>query len=147
MALMPYGDVLLGLLWVFDASGSVNEDGGNQAGPMHVELVGTRDLRRWERLGQRMPLLSPGPYGQWDCGCVYTVNADASAGRVVVELLDQTGRPIEGFEAADCVPLRSDSLRHEVTWKRAPSPADLAGKPVKLRFDMNSAKLFSFAFL
>lgn len=74
MGLMPYGDILLGFLWVFDSSGSVREDGGNQDGPLHVQLTGTRDLRHWKRLGERMPVLSPGADGEWDSGCVYTCN-------------------------------------------------------------------------
>ena len=74
MPLMPCGDILLGLLWVLDASGSVRIEGGNQAGPVHVQLTGSRDLRRWQRLGERMPLLAPGAPDEWDCGSIYTVN-------------------------------------------------------------------------
>ena len=213
MPLMPYGDILLGFLWVFDASGSVNDDGGNQDGPTHVQLVGTRDLRRWHRLGQRMPLLAPGVPGQWDCGSIHTcnrpivvgdeirlyysgsnhghgagpdavgsiglatwrldgfvsinansdtgtlttkpltfsgdrllINADASGGEIAVELLDEAGRPITDFEASDCVPLGHDCVRYEVAWKNRMSLAGLVGKPVKLTFHMNRAKLFSLVF-
>jgi len=74
MGRMPCGDILLGFLWVLDASGSIRDDGGNQEGPVHVQLTGTRDLRRWNRLGERMPLLSPGPPDAWDCGSIYTCN-------------------------------------------------------------------------
>jgi len=207
MALLPYGDILLGLLWVFDACG------GNQEGPIHVQLAGTRDLRFWERLGERMPLLSPGPPEEWDCGMVYTanrpivvgdeiwlyyagsnrghisppdvvrsiglatwrldgfvsinanacagtlitkaftfsgerlfINADASAGEIAAELLNQTGRPIRGFEADNSLPVSGDSVRHQLAWKTGASVADLRSKPVKLKLTMRSAKLYSFMF-
>jgi len=41
---------------------------------VHVQLTGSRDLRRWQRLGERMPLLAPGAPDEWDCGSIYTVN-------------------------------------------------------------------------
>ena len=213
MPLMPYGDILLGFLWVFDASGSVREDGGNQDGPVHVQLVGTRDLRRWQRLGERMPLLAPGPSGQWDCGSIYTanrpivvgdeiwlyytgkdqghysrpdvvgsiglarwrldgfvsinanadtgtlttrpvtftgnrlnINAESVDGEIAVELLDEAGRPIEGYEAASCVPFKGDDVRYEMAWKQGGDLAALAGKPIKVKVHMRRARLYSFAF-
>jgi hypothetical protein len=70
MGLMPCGDILLGILWIFDPTGS-NPERSLQDGPCHVQLAGSRDLTRWKRLGERMPLLGPGEPGAWDCGVIY----------------------------------------------------------------------------
>ena len=73
MGLLPYGDVLLGFLWVFDPTGQ-SPAGDVQDGPVHLQLTGTRNLRQWNRLGERMPILAPGEPGQWDCGVIYSCN-------------------------------------------------------------------------
>ena len=74
------------------------------------------------------------------------INADAEEGEIVVEVLDASGGPIPGFEAQNGAPLRNDRIRHEVAWKQDAEFADLAGQPVKLRFHMRCARLYSFTF-
>lgn len=77
---LPYGDLFIGLLWVYDASGSPlpeNEgnppkNGGSQDGPIHVQLVASRDMRDWMRIGKRMPVLPLGEPGAWDGGMILT---------------------------------------------------------------------------
>jgi len=65
-------------------------------------------------------------------------------GRVVVELLDAAGNPIDGFQKAD--PFHGDQFRHVVTFGGNRDVSKLAGKPVSLRFRMWNAELYSFAF-
>lgn len=69
-----------------------------------------------------------------------------AGGSVRVGLEDEQGRPIEGFAIDDCPPIRADSIAHTVTWRRAKSLARLKGRPVRLRFELSGADLFSLQF-
>ena len=73
------------------------------------------------------------------------VNADAGAGSVAVEVLAADGTPLEGYGAGDCTPLRADEVRHGVTWgARVRLPAN---RPVRLRFRLHDADLYSYRLL
>jgi hypothetical protein len=72
------------------------------------------------------------------------VNANAEGGSIRVEALDADGGPIEGFTAADCAPIASDGVRHVVTWNENPDCHLLQARPIKLRFHLKDAKLYSF---
>ncbi|MFN7922260.1 MAG: hypothetical protein U0Q16_19305 [Bryobacteraceae bacterium] len=69
----------------------------------------------------------------------------SAAGSVRVEIQDATGRPIPGFTLADNAELYGDSLDQVVEWK-SPDVSALAGKPVRLRFEVRDADLYSFRF-
>lgn len=77
-------------------------------------------------------------------GDTLLVNADAEGGSLTVEALDAEGQPIEGFTAADCSPLTSDDLHHAVAWKGDADCHLLQGRPLKLRFHLKHARLYSF---
>ena len=77
-------------------------------------------------------------------GDTLVVNANAKGGSLVVEALDADGKVIEGFARADCAPMTTDSVRHVVTWKGSPDCHLLQARPIKLRFYLKNAKLFSF---
>ena len=51
-------------------------------------------------------------------GGTLEVNADVR-GDLRVELLDEAERPLEGYSAADCEPVRSDSLKHIIRWRES----------------------------
>jgi hypothetical protein len=73
------------------------------------------------------------------------LNADASKGSISVEVLDENGRAIPRFSKSNSVPLRIDAVRQQVTWgDRLPSLGSIAGKPVRFKFYLHNAKLFSF---
>ncbi len=65
-------------------------------------------------------------------------------GSLRVELLDSARRPVEGFGRSESI--RGDSLRHAVQWPGDRSLGSWKGKPVTLRFHLQAAELFSFAF-
>ena len=67
-------------------------------------------------------------------------------GSVQVEFLDSEGDPIEGFAAADCIPLTGDRVAARVTWKGKHDLTQLSGTAVKLRFVLSNADLFSIRF-
>jgi len=72
------------------------------------------------------------------------VNADAGHGELKVEILDHSGAPIEGFDAQRCVPIRTDRIEQIVRWNGDPPLQPLAGKPIRLKFHLNRARLYSF---
>ncbi len=67
-------------------------------------------------------------------------------GRVRVELQGSDGRPLDGLALADCVALRGDAIEQPVTWKSGVTPGPHAGRPVRLRFALQHADLFSLQF-
>ena len=72
------------------------------------------------------------------------VNADARFGDVSVDVLDEKGEPYAGYSAADCRALvRTDSTKSALTWKGG-DLSRFAGKPVRFRFNLHTATLYSF---
>lgn len=71
--------------------------------------------------------------------------ATHNGGSVRVELQDADGKAIDGFTNADCKPLVGDSIKQAVVWN-AGKLSDLAGKPVRVRFEVNNADVYSFKF-
>ena len=62
----------------------------------------------------------------------------------MVELLDMDLQRLATWPASE--PVGGDDLRHVVTFFGKTNVADLAGKPLVLRFHLYDAQLFSFAF-
>ena len=79
-------------------------------------------------------------------GCELVVNADARSGQVSVEILGADGRPVDGFSKSDCDLMHSDRIRQTVTWNGRSDLSHLSGSPVRLKFYLKTAKLFSFMF-
>ena len=82
-------------------------------------------------------------------GSKLVVNFSASAaGSIRVELLrDQMDTPIEGFTLDECVEVLGDDLERIVRWKDGPDVSRLSGVPLRLRFVLRDADLFSFRFV
>ena len=73
------------------------------------------------------------------------LNADAHGGAIKVEILEPDGTPIPAYSGARAAMVtRIDALRHEPKWEGAGDMASLAGKEIKLRFELQSATLYSF---
>ena len=66
-------------------------------------------------------------------------------GHVRVEIQDAGGKPLAGFAAADCDPLDGDEIAKMITWK-AEGDGPFAERPVRLRFDVKDADVYSFRF-
>jgi hypothetical protein len=71
-----------------------------------------------------------------------SLNADASAGAIRVELLDASGYRLPGFTKAEAAPLTGDSLRHRAAWKEADLTKLPAGE-VTIRIHLENAELFA----
>ena len=73
------------------------------------------------------------------------INAKANHhARVVAEILDERGEPLPGYGAKDCVPIKEDRTDHTVMWKEKQDLSELAGQPLRLRFHLTNARLYSY---
>ena len=73
------------------------------------------------------------------------VNADAATGTLKAELLDaETMQPLTGRSLADCVPVNENGLRCRLAWSSGASESLSEQTPVRLRFELSNASLFSF---
>ena len=70
----------------------------------------------------------------------------SAAGSVAVEIQDADGKPLSNFSLAECHPQFGDELSRSVVWKSGGDVSGLAGKPVRLRFVLKDADLYSFRF-
>ena len=72
------------------------------------------------------------------------VNANAEGGQLTVEVLDGSGVTLRGFAADRCIPIRADGTRQMVRWQSSRDLSRLIGKPVRIRFYLVRAQLYSF---
>ena len=63
-----------------------------------------------------------------------------------MEVQDADGKPVPGFTLADSIELYGDTVARNALWKDNPDLGALAGKPVRLRFVMRDADLYSIKF-
>lgn len=71
------------------------------------------------------------------------INVDAAKGRLTVEVLGPDGNALPGYEKEACVLTSQDSVKQAVQWKTGTSLP--AGAPIRLRFHLENADLFSYA--
>lgn len=72
--------------------------------------------------------------------------ATSAPGSVKVEIQDSSDRPIRGFTLEDCIEFWGDEINRFVEWKGGTDVSRLAGQPVRLRFVMHDADLYSIRF-
>ena len=72
--------------------------------------------------------------------------ATSAAGSLGVEIQDAGGKPFAGFGFEDAAEIYGDQTDRVVTWKGGPDVGALAGQPVRLRFVMKDADLYSLRF-
>jgi hypothetical protein len=71
-------------------------------------------------------------------------NVPDGSGQLSVEVQDGKGRVIPGYAAPDCLPEKEgpDALR--ISWKSGKDLTALRGRPVRFRFVLSNARLYSF---
>jgi hypothetical protein len=72
--------------------------------------------------------------------------ATSAAGSIRIELQDENGKPLPGFVLDDCPPIFGDTVDRVIGWKGSPDLAKFAGRPVRIRFVLNDADVYSFQF-
>ena len=80
-------------------------------------------------------------------GSALEINYSTSAaGQVRVEIQDADGKTIPGFSLEDCEPIYGDHIARTVVWKQGADISKFAGQPIRLRFEMSDADLYSLKF-
>ncbi len=75
------------------------------------------------------------------------INHSTAAGGIVrVELQDADGKALPGFGLDACDNISGDEILRVVRWKAGADVSALAGKAVRVRFQLKDADLFSFRF-
>ena len=78
-------------------------------------------------------------------GATLKINAKANFhASVLTEVLDERDQPLAPYTLENCTPMTADSVSHTVTWKTAENVQPLSGRPVKLRFRLTNARLYSY---
>ena len=72
--------------------------------------------------------------------------ATSVAGGLRVEVQEPDGRPIDGYGLEQCVEIYGDEIERTVAWDGGADLGSLAGSPVRLRFAMKEADLYSIRF-
>ena len=70
----------------------------------------------------------------------------SAAGGIRAEIQDASGAPLEGHSLADAVELVGDDIERAVSWKGGSGVGTVAGRPVRLRFVLKDADLYSIRF-
>ncbi len=75
------------------------------------------------------------------------VNYDASAGgRLDLEILDESGKPIPGYTFSDHDRAYYNFVHGRMTFRGSPDVSALAGRAVRLRFRLRACSLYAFRF-
>ena len=72
--------------------------------------------------------------------------ATSAVGSVRVEIQNAEGQPLSGFALDDCREIFGDEIERTVTWKRGGDLSAVMGQPVRLRFRLRDADLYSIRF-
>jgi len=111
-------------------------------------------LRRYTlRIDGFVSIQAPMSGGEWVSkplifdGNVLVINFSTSAaGSIQVEIQDESGKALPGYSLSDCAVIYGDELERTVAWKGGADVGRLAGTPVRLRWVLKDADLYSFRF-
>ncbi|MCD6169669.1 MAG: hypothetical protein J7J76_03835 [Candidatus Latescibacteria bacterium] len=70
----------------------------------------------------------------------------SAAGSVRVEIQDVHGKPVTGYTLLECSEIFGDEIERVVAWQLGSDVSPLAGRPIRLRFVMKDADLYSIRF-
>ncbi len=77
-------------------------------------------------------------------GTYLFVNADASNGRILAEVLNEKGEVEDGYSKSQCNPVNINGTRISIEWTNGKSLQKLSGKPVRIRFYLTNSSIYSF---
>ena len=110
-------------------------------------FAGVRPLPESKLIGVEKPLENIGqvtlePIDQKELRGGVTLNADAAAGAIRVEVLDENGNRVRGFSYDESMPIRGDSLEHPVAWKSR-KLSDLVPGRYMLRIHLENVTVYA----
>lgn len=70
----------------------------------------------------------------------------SAVGSLRVEIQDCEGKQVSGHGLDECIEIYGDELERPVSWKSGSDVSRLAGQPIRLRFVMRDADLYSIRF-
>ena len=73
-----------------------------------------------------------------------TVNTKADFGRLRIAVLDDQGKPLAGYTEQECIPIQQDGVQLQVRWRNHANLKALSGRPLRIRFHLENARLFSY---
>jgi len=80
-------------------------------------------------------------------GSEFVMNyATSAAGSIRIEIQDAEARPVPGFTLGDAPDIYGDEIERVASWKDGCDVSALAGRPVRLRFVLKDADLYSIRF-
>ena len=95
MSNFRYEGLYLGLLEIFDIAMDLKRIGTwNHHGPFEAQLVSSRDLVHWERVGDRKLIIPRGEPGAWDCGMILRCSCVTVGDEIRIYY---TGQPVAHF--------------------------------------------------
>jgi hypothetical protein len=151
-ALMEHGMVRRGdEIWMFGTVRFTEHGGILYGGVEHDGGVHDRILKLVQRLDGFVSLDAAAGGGRFTTkpmvfeGNRLVLNI-ASRGTSSAALLGENGQPLPGFSAADCDPIRGDSIGRTVTWKGKSDVSTLAGRTVRVAIELKDAKLYALQF-
>lgn len=68
----------------------------------------------------------------------------SAAGSIRVEILDEAGNPIPGYQLEDCDEMVGDQIKKTVTWKGRAELIEITNRPIRLRFEIRDADIYSW---
>ena len=72
MLLYPTSDLYLGFAWTYDVAFNLTRLGrGNEYAIVDVQLLASRDLVHWQRIGNRQPVLGRGDPDSFDSHMIF----------------------------------------------------------------------------
>ena len=77
-------------------------------------------------------------------GALHLNAAVRPRGEIRVEARDAAGNPLDGFRAADCIPISGDGTRLPVRWRERTGDPGWSGRDVTFRISLREAELFAF---
>jgi hypothetical protein len=74
-----------------------------------------------------------------------TINARTrDGGRILAEIVDAMGKPLDGFSRTDCLPFQGDEVRHVLRWRTGTFTPSQQPLEKRLRFLLTDANLYSY---
>ena len=74
------------------------------------------------------------------------LNCDARNGEIQIELLEEDGTVIEGFERENCRPISEDSTKARIEWISEPDLSKILKRAIRLKVYGKKADLYSITF-